>query len=60
VGLLDWKMALEGELLDGALRGAHAASRRPIGLRENQRYFMARIEEARKRALSEGGCSRED
>ena len=58
--LLDGEITRYGELLDCALIPAQAAARRPIGLGENERYFMSRIEEPRKRALGEGGCSRED
>ena len=51
----------KSELLDRALPGTHAAPRRPVGLGENQRYFVARLEQRGERALCEcrGACKDE-
>jgi hypothetical protein len=38
----------------------HAAASRPVGLRENKRYFVSRLQQARERLSGEIGCAGED
>ena len=59
-GLAYRNTARGGQPLDGTRRRPQAAARRTVGLGENQRNFMARVEQARQRPLGELGRTGED
>jgi hypothetical protein len=55
-----WNCALGGEALDRAWCRPQAATRRAVRLRQNQRNFVTRAEQASQRPFSELGRAGED